>query len=78
MPIKLEKNHSDEFMNQTYSKEEIFDDNKYANVFNSSLFFIEELKGVYLGRCYMICSILKVAKKDFIQIDFWKYRDIKG
>jgi len=45
---------------------------------DSSLFEVEELKGVYLGRCYMACPSRPLPKKDVVMIQIWKFRDIKG
>ncbi len=45
---------------------------------NSSIFEVVELKGVYLGRCYMVCPSRPLPKKEAVLIRVWKIRNLKG
>ena len=66
------------FYNQTYNKEEIFYETKKHNLSMTSGFTIEEVKGISVGRCYMVCPSKKLPRKDGTFFNFWKLRDIKG
>jgi hypothetical protein len=68
----------EEYYNQTYNMDEIF---YYHNMFDLMSDFhltIEELRGIYTGRCYMVCPKREMPKRDFLTLPIWKFGDIKG
>jgi len=67
-----------DYLDQTFAKEEIFYDEKKIGIFNESIFYIEELRSLFRGRCYMVCPLKKKKLKDHIRITFKKGVDIKG
>lgn len=64
------------FYNQTYNVDEIFYENEKFNR-STNNFTIKEVKGIYTGRCYMVCPTRKMPKTDVLVLFFWKFRDIK-
>ena len=46
---------NDSFYKQTYDKDEILYIRNVSNPTDTSSYYIEELKGVLIGRCYMVC-----------------------
>jgi len=66
----------DEFSKQTYKKDDIFFNASIAALYNLSLFSVEEINSIFLGRCYMACHLNPVPKKIPSNIFFWKQRDI--
>lgn len=66
-------------MEQTFEREEIFyDDEATLQIFNTSEFYIEEVRSILLGRCYMVCPLLPQALGDKIKIPFKKANDLIG
>jgi hypothetical protein len=61
-------------LEQTFNASEIFLEDVILNAYDSSLYSIEEIRSLALGRCYMICS----KETDRIAIKIRKERDIKG
>jgi hypothetical protein len=61
-------------LEQTFNASEIFLEDAILNAYDSSLYSIEEIRSLALGRCYMICS----KETDRIAIEIRKERDIKG
>ena len=45
---------------------------------DESLYRIEEIRSVYLGRCYMICSLVRVKKFTSVSYRVRKDRDLTG
>jgi hypothetical protein len=66
------------FYSQTYNMDEIFYENEIFNLTHNSNLTIEEVRGIFTGRCYMVCPKRKTLKKDVLFIHFWKFRAIKG
>ena len=82
-PINAFKNQGfhftiEEYYNQTYSMQEIFYENEKFNLSANSNYAIEEVNGIYTGRCYMVCPTKKMPMRDVLILYFWKFRDIKG
>ena len=62
-----------DFMNSTFDQQElIILDNGTTD------FSVYPIKSIFLGRCYMICSSLKMKKLDFARITLIKVTDISG
>ena len=66
------------FTKETFSEEEIFSDVNLTSFRNRSLFYIEEIKGVFIGRCYMVCYLREGAEVDAINIPLRKQNDLIG
>ena len=66
------------FTEETFSQEEIFSDVNLTYFHNRSLFCIEEIKGVFIGRCYMVCYLRKRPEVDAIYIPLRKQNDLIG
>ena len=68
----------DDFMRQTFEKEEIFYNASFVDLYNESLYYIEEISSIHLGRCYMVCHLKPLPRMIQSEIYFWKHRDIKS
>ena len=68
----------DDFIKQTYEKEEIFFDIPFVDLYNKSLFSIEEIPSIFQGRCYMVCHLKPLPIMIPFNIFFQKYMDIKS
>jgi hypothetical protein len=68
----------DDFIKQTYKREEIFFDVPFVDLYNISLFSIKEIHSIFQGRCYMVCHLRPLPIMIPFHIFFQKYRDIKG
>ena len=66
------------FTKETFSEEEIFSDVNLTSFRNRSLFYIEEIKGVFIGRCYMVCYLRQRPEVDAINIPLRKQNDLIG
>jgi hypothetical protein len=67
-------------MKQTFEKEEVFYIYNQSNFesYNLSLFHVEEVSSVFLGRCYMVCNEKPVPRQISFGFYLWKTRDIKS
>ena len=45
---------------------------------NQSAFYIEEIRSVYFGRCYMVCPLVPVEKGSFVLYAIRKEHDVTG
>jgi len=74
----------DEFQKQTFKKEEIFHTRDYSEaseaiVFNESIFSIEEIQSVFLGRCFVVCQKVLLSEYSMSYfVIFKRSMDIKG
>ena len=68
----------DDFVLQTYEKEELFYNFNESNLSNKSLYLVEEVRGIFIGRCYMVCYLPLVDVKEQIFIQLVKQQDIVG
>ncbi len=66
------------YYQETFEKEEIFADVENASVFNKSLFSIEEIQSIQMGRCYTVCHLQPVKRYVEFYLSFRKSNDIKG
>ena len=67
------------FLKWTFEFDEIFIiDGAFNDLINKSMIQIEEVRSVFLGRCYMICSLKPVEKFEFLFLQMRKERDITG
>jgi len=57
-------------MRDTFDKDEIFSDNDQFRIFNSSLYLIDEIRGVVFVRCFMVCSVLPLTINTCFNIPF--------
>ena len=55
-----------DFLSDTFDKEEIFVNQ--LDIFNASIYYIEEIKSQVVGRCYMVCSILPLRKNTWFAV----------
>lgn len=68
-----------DFIEQTFNFDEVFitnDSNQDLN--NGSLFYIEEIKSIFLGRCYMICPLKPINRQESFSYQMRNERDITG
>ena len=49
-----------------------------THINNKSLYHLEEIRGVYIGRCYMLCFLKKVAEMEQVYVVLLKNKDILG
>ena len=68
----------EDFIQQTYEKEELFYNFHKSKLANKSLYQIEEVRGVFNGRCYMACYLPLVDVKEQVFIPLLKQHDIVG
>ena len=68
----------DDFIKQTYKREEIFFDVPFVELYNISLFSIKEIHSIFQGRCYMVCHLKPLPIMIPFNIFFQKYMDIKS
>ena len=67
---------NDTFLQNSYEKEEFFFNMTEIN--DKSSYHLEEIRGVYIGRCYMLCILKKVTEMETIYIKLQKKQDILG
>jgi hypothetical protein len=63
---------------ETYGKDEIFDDFKGCSDVDSSEYSIEEIHSIFLGRCYMVCPVSPSGINSGLNIIFKNSMDLKG
>lgn len=68
----------EDFLRNTFAREEIFYDSPLFDIFNQSLFVIEEVKSSYLGRCYMVCALEEKFEAQSADIPFKRTVDLTG
>ena len=66
-----------DFLNNTFEQIELIP-NIASGIYNITSFHIEAISSIYLGRCYMMCYLLKVKKNDKINILLTKHMDVTG
>ena len=64
------------FISNSYQKEEIFSNMMEMN--NKSLYHFEEIRGVYIGCCYMFCYMKEVTELDQLIVNLKKNKDVIG
>ena len=67
-----------EFLDQTFECKEVFLNESFCDQKSNNEFHVEEIKSVYLGRCYMTCSNEPVRKKKLVSLSVRKNQDITG
>jgi hypothetical protein len=70
--------NKNEFIKQTFEREEIFFNISFINLFDISVFQIEEIYTIFQGRCYMVCHSKPLPRMIPFTIFFQKYMDLKG
>ena len=68
----------EDFIQQTYEKEELFYNFHKSTLSNKTLYLVEEVRGIFIGRCYMACYLPLVDVKEQIFIPLLKQQDIVG
>ena len=66
------------FKKSTFDKEEIFMNITDLSPFNESLYEIEEIKSVFMGRCYMVCPLQPQKKLTLDYLALKNDKEIKG
>jgi hypothetical protein len=66
------------FMRQTFEREEIFYNASGVNLYDESLYYVEEIHSIFLGRCYMACQLKSLPRKMSLFFYLYKYRDYKS
>lgn len=67
-----------DFIENSFSADELFCDDKYISVFNKTIYVIEELKTLFSGRCFMVCVPAAQVQKEPLIVAMRKMTDIKG
>ena len=67
-----------DYISQTFEKEEIFYNDSGVDLYNESLYYVEEIHSIFLGRCYMACHLKPLPRKTFFFFYLRKYRDYKS
>ena len=71
--------NSSKFMKETFDLEEVFILKGFGYDYtNGSLYSFDEIKSMYLGRCYMSCHLKPVKKRAQVFFAVRKERDING
>ena len=63
---------------ETLGEEEILFESDLSQIFNQSLFSIDEIRSVIFGRCYRVCYLKPVEKNYEFQVMFREENEIKG
>ena len=66
------------FKKSTFEKEEIFMNITDLSPFNESLYEIEEIKSVFMGRCYMVCPLQPQKKLTLDYLALKNDKEIEG
>ena len=69
---------TNEFLRETYDKEEVFYNHSNFNIYNASKFTIEEIWSVTSGRCYMVCAANTIKKAEWFNIYLQRSTNLKG
>ena len=67
-----------DYVDGTFNMMDILFESTMAPVNNSKLFYVTEVRSIYLGRCYMVCFKMPSAANENIQIVVQKNIDILG
>jgi hypothetical protein len=67
---------NDMFLRNSFEKEELF--SNVTQFSNKSLFLFQEIKGIFIGRCYMLCYLKEVIEMDRIYFGLMKKTGITG
>ena len=71
--------NTEEFVQQTFEIYELLSNSStLGNVFNSSNFLLEEIRSPNLGRCYMICNLVKISTRESVLIALNKMGPLNG
>ena len=63
---------------ETFEKDEIFDDFKGCSGVDTSEYSVEEIHSIFLGRCYMVCPVSPSGINSGLHITFKNSMDLKG
>jgi hypothetical protein len=69
---------NEDFIRQTFEKEELFFNFERSDLSNKSLYLVEEVRGLSVGRCYMVCYLLPVKENEQIIIPLQTQLDLKS
>ena len=69
---------SGEFIEETFECKDIFLHESFCDHKNQTLFDVEEIKSIFLGRCYMTCLRQPVQKKQFVTYYIKNNQDATG
>jgi len=66
-------------LKQTYELDDIFIlKGMFYDLTNKTAFNIEEIRSVFLGRCYMVCPLIPMEKGMAVYYAVKKMRDVTG
>ena len=68
----------EDFLRNTFNRDDIFYDAPSFGIFNRSAFLIEEVKSSYLGRCYMVCALEEKFEAESAIIPLRRMTDLTG
>ena len=67
-----------DFINQTFDCKDIFLNENFCNLNSQTKVHVEEIKSIFLGRCYMVCHLEPQQKKKPVYILIKKNQDVTG
>ena len=67
-----------DFLKNSFSADELFYDGSDFSVFNKTIFDFEEIRTLFLGRCFMACPLAAQTEKVVMTVAMRKVMDIKG